>query len=218
MPQMSRPILLGHRGARATRSLPENTLASFDLALSHGCDGFEFDVRQTADRRAVICHDSKIHNLEISHAGPGDLPDLPSLQQVLACYQELAFLDIELKVLGLEHTVVAALRALPPRRGCVVSSFLPEALLALRNLDPDLNLGLICETQAQLTVWTTLPVQCVIPHHTLMTVDLLKDLHVARKQVFTWTVNRREEMIQFRNLGVDGIISDDTEALGALRT
>ena len=89
----------------------------FDLALSHGCDGFEFDVRQTADRRAVICHDSKIHDLEISHADPGDLPDLPSLQQVLACYQELAFLDIELKVLGLERTVVAALRALPPRRG-----------------------------------------------------------------------------------------------------
>ena len=44
-----RPLLLGHRGARAEKSISENTLASFDLALAQGCDGFEFDVRLAAD-------------------------------------------------------------------------------------------------------------------------------------------------------------------------
>ena len=39
------PILLGHRGARAVRSVPENTIVSFDLALEHGCDGVEFDLQ-----------------------------------------------------------------------------------------------------------------------------------------------------------------------------
>jgi len=29
---------------------------AFNLALEHGCDGFEFDVRYTQDDRAVICH------------------------------------------------------------------------------------------------------------------------------------------------------------------
>ena len=44
----TRPLLLGHRGARSEKSIPENTLASFDLR-SPGCDGFEFDVRLTAE-------------------------------------------------------------------------------------------------------------------------------------------------------------------------
>ena len=44
-----RPLLLGHRGARATRHVPENTLASFELCLEHGCDGFEFDIRRSSD-------------------------------------------------------------------------------------------------------------------------------------------------------------------------
>ena len=32
----NRPLLLGHRGARAIKSIPENTLASFDRALAGG--------------------------------------------------------------------------------------------------------------------------------------------------------------------------------------
>jgi glycerophosphoryl diester phosphodiesterase len=214
---MSRPLLLGHRGARATRSVSENTIPSFDLALAHGCDGFEFDVRQTADGRAVVCHDPRIHGVEIAYAGPGDLTDLPLLEQVLARYQTRAFLDIEVKVLGLEQTVVAALRAHSPERGHVVASFLPDALHALRGLDSDLPLGLICETPSELGAWEQLPVQFVIPHYTLMNIDLCQALHAAGKKVFTWTVNRSELAIHFKDLDVEGIISDDTEMLAKLR-
>jgi len=59
-----RPLLLGHRGAR--RKAPENTLTAFDLALAHGCDGFEFDVRCTADRYFVLCHDLQIADLPVA--------------------------------------------------------------------------------------------------------------------------------------------------------
>ncbi|MBZ5549684.1 MAG: glycerophosphodiester phosphodiesterase [Acidobacteriia bacterium] len=63
---MTQPLLLGHRGARASRNIPENTLASFELCLQHGCDGFEFDVRRSADGAAVICHDAKYNGMEIA--------------------------------------------------------------------------------------------------------------------------------------------------------
>ncbi len=36
----TRPLLLGHRGARSEKSPPENTFAAFDFALASGCDGF----------------------------------------------------------------------------------------------------------------------------------------------------------------------------------
>ncbi len=210
-------LLLGHRGARATRVIPENTLASFDLALAHGCDGFEFDVRRTADGRALICHDPHVGEIEIAHAGPGELPGLPDLDQVLARYQASAFLDIELKVTGLEPAVLHSLRAHQPQRGYVVSSFLPEVLLMLRKLDEHLPLGLLCETPAQLAAWPRLPAQYVLPHYTLINVDVCGALRQDERKVIAWTVNRKESMQEFLKMGVDGIISDNTETLAKLR-
>ena len=60
------PLLLGHRGARVSTGTPENTFASFDLALEHDCDGFEFDVRLAACGTAVVCHDPKVGKLAIA--------------------------------------------------------------------------------------------------------------------------------------------------------
>src|SRR5271169_2260347 len=116
-----RPLLLGHRGARAEKSIPENTLASFDLALAQGCDGFEFDVRLTSDGQAVISHDAATGSLEIARSSTQQLA-LPLLNEVLTRYQNTAFLDIELKVPGLEAITVDLLRTLAPTRGFVVSS------------------------------------------------------------------------------------------------
>src|SRR5215470_928086 len=120
---MSRPLLLGHRGARSTRSIPENTIASFDLALTHGCDGFEFDVRLTADGEAVVCHDPKSRGIEIASSKASQLTHLPLLAQVLERYSKTTFLNIELKVAGLEKTTALFLKQYVPRRGYVVSSF-----------------------------------------------------------------------------------------------
>ena len=210
-------LLLGHRGARATRTIPENTLASFDLALAHGCDGFEFDVRRSADGRALICHDPNVGKIEIARAGPAELTDLPQLDQVLARYHKSAFLDIELKVAGLEPALLQSLQSHPPQRGYVVSSFLPEVLLALRKLDAHLFLGFLCETQPQFAAWSQLPAQYVLPHHALMNVNVCESLHIAKRKVIPWTVNREESMREFQEMGVDGIISDETEALAKLR-
>src|SRR5271167_3797714 len=103
---MSDPyLLLGHRGAGASSSVPENTLAAFDLALEHGCDGFEFDVRLTADKQAVVCHDPKHGRSTIARAQSLRLADLPRLDEVLRHYGQRVFLDIELKVSGLESIV-----------------------------------------------------------------------------------------------------------------
>src|ERR1700681_1548881 len=91
-----RPLLLGHRGARALKSIPENTLASFDQALADGCDGFEFDVRLSADGKPVVCHDPQTGGVEIARTSARQLAGLPQLQDVLARYEDNAFLDIEL--------------------------------------------------------------------------------------------------------------------------
>ncbi|HET6180637.1 MAG TPA: glycerophosphodiester phosphodiesterase [Candidatus Sulfotelmatobacter sp.] len=210
---MSRPLLLGHRGARALESIPENTLASFDQALADGCDGFEFDVRLTADEEAVVCHDPKLGNHKVANSTAQQVATLPRLRDVLKRYQDTAFLDIEVKVKGLERMVADLFLRHKPRRGYVVSSFLPGALTALRAQDPTLSLGLICETKTQLRLWTELPVAYVIPQHELVDADLIRKVKGTGKKIMVWTVNDPADMQRFTDLGVDGVISDETVLL-----
>ena len=207
------PLLLGHRGARAVKAIPENTIASFDQALADGCDGFEFDVRLTGDGEAVVCHDTESLGVEIARATVEELPGLPLLKDVFARYQDRAFLDVELKVAGLEKITIELLRRHPARRGVVVSSFLSEVLRDFRKLEAAIPLGLICETKAELRRWSELPVEYVIPHHKLATASVIRELKAAGKKVVVWTVNDGEEMRRFVEDGVEGIISDDARLL-----
>jgi glycerophosphoryl diester phosphodiesterase len=207
-----RPLLLGHRGARADKSIPENTLASFDLALAQGCDGFEFDVRLTADGHAVICHDATLGGLNIAESSAQQLV-LPQLSEVLTRYRSGAFLDIELKVSGLEKMTADLLRNRRPGRGFVVSSFLPEVLRTIHDLDGSMPLGLICETRAELELWPELPIDHVIPHYALLKQDLISEIKAAGKKILVWTVNLPADMKRFAKWDVDGIISDYPERL-----
>ena len=205
-----RQLLLGHRGMRRFPQVKENTIEAFELALQHGCDGFEFDVRLTGDGRAVVCHDSKIGGVVVNRARSEQLAGLPLLDQVLQRFQHSAFLDIELKVAGLEKFLMKTLIEFSPKRGYVVSSFLPEVI---RNIDPLTPKGIICETRSQLLQWTSLKVEYVMAHWKLLSEELILQLHEAGKKVFGWTVNDTDRMRRFAEWGVDGIVSDNTRLL-----
>lgn len=207
------PLLLGHRGARAVKFIPENTITSFDRCLADGCDGFEFDVRLTADAQPVICHDPEMDGMVVATSPAKHLAKLETLGPVLQRYQRSAFLDIELKVPGLEQITVDLLKKYLPQRGVVISSFLREVLRVLRDTDSTIPLGFICETKAQLQGWKQLPIAYVIAHQRLISADLIDELHKAEKKLLVWTVNTAREMLRLKALGVDGIISDDTALL-----
>jgi glycerophosphoryl diester phosphodiesterase len=209
----NRPLLLGHRGTRGVRSIRENTFAAFDRALGDGCDGFEFDVRLTADGRAVICHDSCFENVTIAKAETSQLCDLPTLEMVLERYASRAFLDIELKVIGLDDCVARALREYCPVHGYVVSSFLPEVLRTMHHNNRDIPLGFICDRQDRVGLWRELPVQHIIPDHRLVKRELIEEAHAAGKKIFAWTVNANADMLRMAQWEVDGVISDDTPLL-----
>lgn len=206
------PLLLGHRGARAS-SVPENTLASFDLALAHGCNGFEFDVRLAACGCAVVCHDAEFHGVPVSEIYDAKAVNLPTLQDVLAGFSNRAFLDIELKVPGLCSELLLALRENPPEHGFVVSSFLPEVLFDVNTRTSETPLGFICDNKKHLPLWRELPIQYVMAQQSLIDRELVHDVHDSGKFLFAWTVNDQASMQRFADWEVDGIISDKTELL-----
>jgi len=53
-----RPLVFAHRGGCALG--PENTIAAFDRGRAAGADGFELDVRLSADGIVVVCHDDTL--------------------------------------------------------------------------------------------------------------------------------------------------------------
>lgn len=212
---MARSLLLGHRGAR--KYAPENTIAAFDLALQHGCDGFEFDVRLTADGRAVICHDPNYERRVVGRSTYQKLSErcagLCVLEDVLSRYRSSAFLNLELKIPGAEELTLQLLRRYPPSRGVILSSFLPPVVRRLHELEAAFELGIICGNRSELSRWEKLPIEAVMLHRGLASRRVVADIQSAGKRAFVWTVNSAREMTKFAEMGVDGIISDDTKLL-----
>ena len=98
-------------------------------------------------------------------------------------------------------------------KGYVVSSFLPDVLTAIHDLDPAIPLGFLCETADQLRGWGQTPAEWVIPQLGLVEGELVELVHAAGKKIMVWTVNRVERMREFAAWNVDAIISDETELL-----
>lgn len=206
-----RPLLLAHRGARL--SAPENSFKAFNIALRHGCDGFEFDVQRTADGVPLICHDPKYQDSVIHKTKFAEFAGAITLPEVVSRYAAKAFLDIELKVTGLEEVTLRAIAASPPKHGYLVSSFLPEVLHRMYELDPHSRLALVCQNRRQLGKWRRVPCNAVIAKTNLVNDELRAATKEAGKQLMVWTVNDAEEMVRFADIGVDAIISDDTRLL-----
>jgi glycerophosphoryl diester phosphodiesterase len=229
----SRPLLLGHRGCRL-RGFHENFHSAFAHALASGCDGFEFDVRLTSDQRPICLHDSAIGHMEISsytyeqlskeyfkdahRSASGVLPTsqeaIPCLPDVLESYTRSAFLNIELKVAGLERFALQLLRKHLPKKGYVISSFIPEVICEIAELAPselgqEAQLGFLFDGVSGLQTWPNMPGPWVVPRHDLVTKELVKSVHAAGRKILCWTVNRPADMLRLTEWGVDALISDD---------
>ena len=162
------PTLWAHRGASA--HAPENTHAAFALAVEHGADGVELDVRDAACGTVVVAHDPTLERVSPGRAGvvasmraaqlaevelvaPGGattrgIPTLEdTIDQVLGAGLRL---NVEIKgdvpdrmrTSRLVSTLLAK-RSPLERAQIVVSSFRPEILLAVRASRAGVALGFL---------------------------------------------------------------------------
>jgi glycerophosphoryl diester phosphodiesterase len=136
-----RPLRLAHRGD--WRGAPENSLAAMLAALTvPGCDGLEFDLRNSADRVPVLLHDADLARVQKVPVNCATLTaeelaghGIPTFKEVLDAVDCDVFLDVELKervdaavdLLELERGRVRDDGA-PELRSAVLSSFQPEIL------------------------------------------------------------------------------------------
>lgn len=232
--------LIAHRGASG--HAPENTRASFRLALEMGAKAVELDVHQTKDHELAVIHDEdfkrvgkrKVLVRDLSWAETQAL-DVGSwfdkrfagervsrLGDVMALVEGKAELHIELKrgsrvYPGIEERVVDLIQRRKAWDWAPVSSFDHEALYAARSLDSRLRLGyLVGLTSMKRAYLEISELKAESVNMSLRQVDAAKvrECHKRGLQVLVYTVNAQKDLDRMTKLGVDGVFTNFPELEG----
>jgi len=199
-------LICAHRGASA--QLPDNSLAAFEAAIAVGADMIEADVRLHEDT-LVLSHDPAP-----AASTPVRLDDLVRLAAGRIA------LDLELKEAGYEQRVLDAVDPRPP--GLILTSFLPDVLARLRELDPDITTGLLIgphdhgrrDLRGRATACGA---QLLCPHVSQVT-DALRSTAARSGPLVVWTVNEPRVLADMlRDAAVGRVITDVPSVALAIR-
>ena len=220
-------LRIGHRSARAY--VPENTLKSFKKALEIGVDAVELDVRKTKDNQLVVIHDADIKRttngeglvsaftlMEIQGFDAGSGEKIPTLEEVLDFLDKKAKVFVELKESGIEEQVLAIVKKKGLEKNVVITSFIEEALKKVRELNGDVETGLIyANYKNPIKAALELKANYLLPLYRFTHTANVKKAHQNGLKVVVWTINKPEEVKEYAKKGVDGIASDNPDILNA---
>ena len=206
---MAEPFLiLGHRGS--PKRFPENTLASFEETLRAGADGFETDLRLLFDRTAVLYHDDELREDEIETLTFTQCAERGAMVERLSDLSRFAgraMMVLEVKRARWEETLIEHVQDWP---NAVIASFDHSVVTELRRRDVTLPLGItfhgyIVDVAAYAA---RLGATWVFPQYQFVRPEMVEELHDHGIKVMPWTVNRKHDWEQLRELGCDGVITD----------
>jgi glycerophosphoryl diester phosphodiesterase len=235
------PRVIGHRGAAA--SAPENTLAGFRKAKALGCQWVEFDVRLTADRQAVLLHDSRLERTTDGRGKVTALPlsairrcdaggwfrpcfageRVPTLAEAVSLLAELRLgANVELKAArGREAETGAAAADLLARLWPselpvpLLSSFLPAALAAARACAPGIARGILFRVIPK--NWRALAegLACTTIHadHRRLSPAVVAGIRGSGYSLLAYTVNDPRRASTLFDWGVAAVFSDVPQLL-----
>ncbi|NOZ50350.1 MAG: hypothetical protein GXP37_09940 [Chloroflexi bacterium] len=235
-PQERRFWRIGHRGASA--HAPDNTLASFRKAAELGADMVEVDVQMSADGVPVIIHDLEVDRFpgqcgavknhtwdELKGIDAGDGEHIPTLAEVISLCRELGLgMYIELKSGDAIAPVVQAIQEGQLYLWVIVASFRADWLAWVKAADARIVTSVLFGAPHVDPVKLAQAISADYVHpcwenvsptpHKLLTPDWVRRVHAARLGIIAWHEERPSEIAALRELGVDGICSNNPEMLG----
>ncbi|CEK12194.1 glycerophosphodiester phosphodiesterase [Legionella hackeliae] len=219
--------LIAHRGAHdRNKHIVENTDAAFTQALLYKCWGIEFDIHETADHRLVVNHDPTLKRLWGQDVAIAELtfqelrrqvPQIPSLEEVVKRYGKRMHLFIELKApFAAEAQLAKVLQPLTPCENYHLLS-LDEAIFASLSQFPKQSLLLVAEHN-NVKQFCELSLKNeyggVLGHYLLMTKNILKQLQEGENQaVGVGMVDSKFSLYRELNRGVPWLFSNDVAKL-----
>ncbi len=189
-------------------------MESFRRAMQAGADGFEFDVRLSGDARLVVVHDARVGSRLIARSTYDQLRSaprgagMPLLEEVLTEFGGSAWLDIELKVDGIEQRVLEVVaRYCRPGR-FVITSFSRAAVARVRELQPGVPVGWLFNRPVPPERWQTLETDYLVPHCSVLRPALALLARESGRRIITWTVNTPAAVRMAGEAGAEIIITD----------
>lgn len=236
------PIPFAHRGGAS--AAPENTLAAFQDAVDLGYRYVETDVHSTADGVLVAFHDndlartcgvdkkiSEVRWDELRHLKVNGAEPIPLLEDILGTWPDLR-VNIDCKSeAALEPLIETIARHDCLDRICV-GSFSDSRLNRIRQaLGPGLCSSMPPREVARMlaiastgvpirTSWIAMAAQVPVKQGPIPVVTrrFIDASHRMGISVHVWTIDDPIEMNRLFDLGVDGIMTDDTRALRDVMT
>jgi glycerophosphoryl diester phosphodiesterase len=211
-----------HRGGRAHG--PDNTLATFALALKQGARGLETDAWLTADGAVVLDHDGVHRAAERRHRPiaevlradlPSHIPTLDDLYEQCGTDFDLA-IDIRLPFVGdavievaRRHDALARLWLVAENHSDLIRwrPLSDEAHLAVTLRPIDRWRGLLSAAQRS-------GAEAVNMRWMWWTARLVRRVQSAGMLCFAYDAQRTLSIARCTRLGVDGLFSDHVELLG----
>ncbi len=238
----SRPLVIAHRGVPVLA--PENTLASFALALQQGANLLETDLRMTRDGVIVLMHDETVERTtdgygtvhtqslsEVKHLRtlrPDGRPSdqaVPTLIELLAMTQGSVPLLLELKDSRFrEYThaqkLIEILAAYHVLERTAIVSFHHELVSTAKNICPHIPVG-------EITLYNPIPrpnAELLGPLWPLLVVNPFYVAWAHRMGCIVAPLDPTPEprMRYYLALGVDAVLSDyparSIQAMASLRS
>lgn len=220
-------------------------MKAFRDAMQLGADGIELDVRRCRSGEVVVFHDSRLDRmtngngllkntplaglktLRIVHQGRETEEQIPTLEEVLDLVRDKMLVNIEIKANGLptrnnlEEKVLQICGRFGLEYKVILSSFNPLTVRKVRKLDEQVLNGFIIDKNfnignTELLLGKVARARAIHMESSLLTAALARKISRRGLYCLVWTVNAREAMRRFVQLGVNGIITDKPDVLDSI--
>jgi len=211
---------IGHRGAKG--HVAENTLASFEKALTLHVDAVELDVHLSSDNEIMVIHDATIDRTttkkgfvkEFTSTALKEL-NIPTLEDVFHLINKRGIINIEIKDANATQKVIQLIEKFINEHHWnydlfQISSFDWAVLVEVTITNSKIAIGVLTEDSIEKAVAFAKKINAhsINPYFKLLNQEQVKLIHANGFKIYTWTVNSTEDIIFVKSLQVDGIISD----------
>lgn len=229
-----KPIAFAHRGGAS--HFPENSWRAFEHAVKLGYAYLETDAHATSDGVLVAFHDKTLDRVtdrtgaiatlsakQVAEARIAGTEPIPQVEELLGAWPDVRF-NIDVKDMPAARPLAEVIRRTAAWDRVCITSFSAARLRATRELldrpvcmatspvgAAALRSGLPGKVLAQ--AFARRSVRCAQLPIRMATGPLIRRAHDAGLVVHVWTVNDAETMSALLDLGVDGIMTDQTELL-----
>lgn len=188
----------------------------------------ELDVRKLKDGKLIICHDDTIGGKEVRKTTLDYLESLSlpalTLDRCLEHLRGKIYLDLELKVPGIEGGVIYALKTRGWRLSDIVLTSFDKGLVkAARAVSSEVRVGLLVEDRKEYLRLFQNPLlnieaDFLAPEESFLNREELFRAEHDHVPLVPWTVNDKERLQMFLgHAAVAGVITDNVELALSLR-